>query len=76
MILPDKTTRPIDSLISIGGEVMRHLRKSDFGVDELYIIVASNYRVPITLERFILCLDFLFLVNLLEINDENLITHK
>ncbi|NMD52693.1 hypothetical protein HG547_13840 [Shewanella sp. DNRA4] len=71
MILPTKVVKPIDSLYCISAYVVDLLDKygaMDF--DELLDKLNVIYPKKVSLERLQQCLDFLFIIGKLELEDE------
>lgn len=69
MIMPSKIIQPVDSLISIAAYVIDILQKSPMCIDDLLLEVNKCYYKNISIEKLILCLDFLFIIN--KIKDDN-----
>lgn len=75
MIMPSKVTKPVDSLVSIGSAVLNIIGKDSMSLDDLYEKLNQEYYKHIPIERLILSLDFLFLINKVE-RDNEIITIK
>ncbi len=75
MIMPSKVTKPVDSLVSIGSVVLSIIGKGSMSLDDLHEKLNQEYYKSIPIERLILCLDFLFLINKVE-RDNEIITIK
>lgn len=71
MIMPSKVIKPVDSLISISAIVLDSLREDSMSLDDLLETINKKYYTKISIEKLILCLDFLFMIN--KIKDENAI---
>lgn len=70
MILPKKHIKLSESLFAMGAIVLKEINKSKT-VDEVWELVKDNKLInPITFDSFILALDYLYCINLIEINDE------
>lgn len=64
MILPTKYIKENEAIIGIGGVVL-HLIRKDIFLSELWDITRSKLDF-ITFERFVLTLDFLFMLGLID----------
>lgn len=69
MIMPTKVIQPVDSLISISATIIDILRNSGMNLDDLLEKVNNKYYKNITIEKLILCLDFLFVID--KVKEEN-----
>jgi len=69
MILPTKVIKPVDSLISVSAIVIEILNENSMNIDDLLSAFNARYYKKITIEKLILCLDFLFMID--KIKDEN-----
>ena len=63
MIMPTKIIQPVDSLISISASVVKILQTKSLAVDNLLDELNDKYYKKITIDKLILCVDFLFLIN-------------
>lgn len=70
MIMPTKIIKPADSLICIGSEVMKTLKSGNSSIDILYEKVNDTYLKKINFERYLLSLNFLYIINKVTIEDE------
>ncbi len=75
MIMPSKVTKPVDSLVSIGSAVLNIVGKDSMSLDDLHEKLNQEYYKSIPIERLILSLDFLYLINKVE-RDNEIITIK
>lgn len=75
MIMPSKVIKPVDSLISIGSEIIQIIGKQSMSLDDLHEKINQTYYKRISIEKLILSLDFLFLINKVE-RDNATITIK
>lgn len=69
MIMPSKIVQPVDSLVSISASILKILNQAPMNIDDLHEEVNKQYYKSISIEKLLLCLDFLFIVN--KIKDEN-----
>jgi len=69
MIMPTKVIKPVDSLISVSAIVIEILNENSMNIDDLLSEFNTRYYKKITIEKLILCLDFLFMID--KIKDEN-----
>ena len=69
MIMPTKIIQPVDSLISISATVIEILKLNSMNLDDLLKEFNKQYYKKITIEKLILCIDFLFMID--KIKDEN-----
>lgn len=69
MIMPTKVIKPVDSLISLSSTIIEILKENSMNIDDLLIEFNARYYKKITIEKLILCLNFLFIID--KIKDEN-----
>lgn len=73
MILPTKIVKPVDSLYCISAYVIEQLKNyGNMGFDELLDRLNIVYPKKITIEKMQQCLDFLFIIGKLELEDETI----
>jgi len=70
MIMPTKTTKVIDSLISISAIILEILQSKSMTIDDLQEEFNNRYCKEISIDKLILCIDFLYLINKIEDNNE------
>lgn len=70
MILPSRTIKPVDSLLSIGAAVIEILIEGEYNVEDLYEKHALKYEKKIDIEKFLLAINFLFVIGKVEYCDE------
>lgn len=70
MILPNRTVKPVDSLLSVGAVIIELLIEGENNVDDLYKKHLVKYEKKIDIEKFILALNFLFVIGKIEYRDE------
>ena len=69
MIVPSKTTPVIDSLICISAVILDILKLQNLQIDDLHEKLNIRYKKKVTIEKLILCLDFLYLIDKIEENN-------
>ena len=69
MIMPSKTVKLIDSLIIISSYILDSLKLKKLTIDEILNRVNRNHYKEIDIEKLFLCLNFLYLINKIEIKD-------
>ena len=69
MIMPTKIIHPVDSLISIASFILNILKKESLSLDELLERMNATYYKKISIEKLILCVDFLFIIE--KVKDDN-----
>lgn len=62
MIMPTKIIKPADSIISISAYILKILRNGSINTDSLLRELNTVYFKEITIEKMLLCLDFLFMI--------------
>jgi hypothetical protein len=67
--MPTKIIKPVDSLISLSSTIIEILKENSMNIDDLLLEFNARYYKKITIEKLILCLDFLFIID--KIKDEN-----
>lgn len=66
-VLPNKIIKPIDSILCIGSKILSILIISNkLNIDQLYKELPSE----ISFEKYLLCLDFLFIIGTIEARNE------
>ena len=71
MILPTKTIQPVDSLLSISAFIIEILKEKELTLDDLFDEFNERYYKKITIEKLILSVDFLYMIN--KVMDNNAI---
>ena len=72
MLMPTKIIKPVDSIFSISAYVIKALETNDMNIDELFQKVNKTYYKEISLDRLILSLNFLYIINKIELKNENI----
>jgi hypothetical protein len=67
--MPTKVIKPVDSLLSLSSTIIEILNEKSMNIDELLSEFNARYYKKISIEKLILCLDFLFMID--KIKDEN-----
>ncbi|MCK9373769.1 MAG: hypothetical protein M0P91_11260 [Sulfuricurvum sp.] len=67
--MPTKIIQPVDSLISISATVIEILKVNGMNIDDLLEEINMRYYKKISIEKLILSVDFLYIIN--KIKDEN-----
>ena len=70
MILPTKVVKPVDSLIVASSYIIECLSNQQRTIDSILFYVNETNQKKIDIEKLLLCLDFLFLINKIEIDNE------
>lgn len=71
MLMPTKIIQPVDSLFSISAFILKVMAlKEKMNIDEIYDEVNKTYYKKVSLEKIILSLNFLYLVDKVRIEDE------
>jgi len=71
--MPTKIVKPVDSLFSISAYIVNILQElQSISIDELYEEVNKKYYKKITFEQLLLSLNFLFIVNKVELKNETI----
>lgn len=70
MLMPTKIIKPVDSIFSISAYVIKALERNDMNIDELFQKVNKTYYKEISLDRLILSLNFLYIINKIELKNE------
>ncbi len=68
--MPTKIIKPVDSIFSISAYVIKALETNDMNIDELFQKVNKTYYKEISLDRLILSLNFLYIINKIELKNE------
>jgi len=77
MVMGNKIVKIEDTLVAIGGYIIDILKENSMQIDELYI--KFNYKYPkkgISFERFIYAVDFLYMINKIELFNEDVLRIK
>ncbi|MCK9477712.1 MAG: hypothetical protein M0R46_17500 [Candidatus Muirbacterium halophilum] len=70
MLMPTKIIKPVDSIFSISAFVIKALEINDMSMDELIEEVNKTYYKEISLDKLVLSLNFLYLINKVELKNE------
>ena len=70
MLMPTKIIKPVDSIFSISAFVIKALEVNDMSMDELIEEVNNTYYKKISLDKLVLSLNFLYLINKVELKNE------
>ncbi|MBP6713554.1 hypothetical protein QUR79_11705 (plasmid) [Arcobacter cryaerophilus gv. pseudocryaerophilus] len=70
MLMPTKIIKPADSIFSISAFVIKALEVNDMSMDELIEEVNNTYYKKISLDKLVLSLNFLYLINKVELKNE------
>tara|TARA_B100000700_G_scaffold306815_1_gene382434 strand:- start:204 stop:437 length:234 start_codon:yes stop_codon:yes gene_type:complete len=70
MIVPNRTVKPVDSLLTIGAVIIELLIEGESNVEDLYKSHIMKYEKKIDIEKFLLALNFLFVIGKIEYSDE------
>ena len=70
MIMPSKTVKPIDSLVNISSYIIQVLLEKKLTIDEILDYVNKKHYKTISIEKLLLCLDFLYMIDKIEIKNE------
>jgi hypothetical protein len=70
MILPTKIIKPSDSLVYISSKILSLLSHSSMTVDELHFKINQNTKNSLSLKRVFLGLNFLFIIDKIESENE------
>ncbi|WP_368044376.1 ABC-three component system middle component 6 [Pantoea ananatis] len=74
MILPSKNIKPVDSLVCIGAYVLDILNKADYlSFDDLLLNLYSSYPKKITAEHVYLAINFLYILDKIEMRNDEII---
>jgi len=74
MVMGNKIINVNDTLFAIGAVVIKHLKNSNEKVDNLYQKIKKEKEI--SFKKFILTLDFLFIVDKIEIKEKDIIGLK
>ena len=73
----NKIVKVEDAFITLGGYILSILKKQNMNVDELYIKFKEIYpKKNIDFNHFIYTLDFLFMINKIVINKDDILEVK
>ncbi len=70
MIMPTKIIRPVDSLMTIGSYIVKVLLINEKNLDDLFFEFNKIYYKRISFEKFLLALNFLFIINKVVVENE------
>ena len=70
MLMPTKIIKPVDSIFSISAFVIKALEVNDMSMDELIEEVNNTYYKKISLDKLVLSLNFLYLINKVALKNE------
>lgn len=75
MIMPTKIVKPVDSLLTISSVILKSIQIESLTVDDLLEKVNNSHCKKIPIEKLLLCLDFLYIIDKIERKNE-IITAK
>lgn len=70
MIMPTKIIKPVDSLMTIGSYIVKVLLINEKNLDDLFFEFNKIYYKRISFEKFLLALNFLFIINKVVVENE------
>ena len=70
MIMPTKIVKPADSVISISAYILKILKNGSINTDDLIKKLNEIYYKEISIEKMILCIDFLFIIGKIRSDDD------
>ena len=70
--MPTKLIKPVDSIFSISAYVIQALEANSMHIDRLLKEVNELYYKNISLDKLMLSLNFLYLINKIELNNETI----
>ena len=70
MIMPTKIVKPVDSLLAISSEILKIIKVESLTVDNLLEKLNNSYYKIISIEKLLLCLDFLYIIDKIEGENE------
>jgi hypothetical protein len=76
MVMGNKIVKVEDALITIGGYILQILKNKTMSMDEAYLQLKEIYPKDISFEVFIYAVDFLYMINKLELVQDDLIEIK
>jgi len=77
MIMGNKIVKVEDAFITLGGYILSILKKQNMNVDNLYVKFKEIYpKKEIGFNHFIYTLDFLFMINKIDINKDDILEVK
>jgi hypothetical protein len=74
--MPSKVIKPANSLIYISGKILAFIKSSDRSVDEIHKHINQIHPHKISIEKLFLCLDFLFITERIESENEVIKTKR
>ena len=72
MLMPTKLIKPVDSIFSISAYVIKALEINPMNMDKLFEEVNALYYKDISLDKLMLSLNFLYLINKIELKNETI----
>lgn len=68
MIFPKKHIKTSESLIGIGGRMIKTIGKNTYFLEDLWVIIQKDEKIGY--DRFLFCLDFLYLIKSIHLNEK------
>ena len=72
MILPNKSIKPVDSLFCISSFVIELLIKDELSVDNVHSELQKVYPKSVSVETVISCINFLYIIGKVEMENETI----
>ena len=69
MFLPSKHENLQKSTIVLGADIIRSLKKKDYGIEDLYQEMKKTFRKDVSLNQYYNTLTFLWLTDVIEFNN-------
>ncbi len=70
MLMPSKIVTPSDSIIYISKFILEKVGERSISLDSLYESVSKSYPKSLSMDKFLLSVNFLFIIGKLEEADE------
>jgi len=72
MLMPTKIIQPVDSLFSISAFILKILTYNKLNIDEIHSEVNKTYYKEVSLEKIMLSLNFLYMIDKVRIDNETI----
>ena len=77
MVMGNKIVKIEDTLVAIGGYIISILKENSMQIDDLYVQFKERYpKQDISFEKFIYAIDFLYMINKVELSSEDILKVK
>ncbi len=72
MLMPTKLVKPIDSVFVLSSYVLGYITRGDISIDDILMALNKEHETDVSFTKLLLCLDFLYLIGIIECDNETI----